>query len=87
MTYTVAKNNANTVQMYVNFTRKHVTEINSRDTVKNPMQMFKSNCTSLLVYVRKQRNMEVNLDNDLASFFEQKCGWTRPTSASSSTGT
>ena len=42
MTYTVPRNNTNMLQMYVNFTRKHVTEINSRDTVKNPMQMFKS---------------------------------------------
>ena len=83
MTYTVAKNNANTLQMYVNFTRKHATQINSRDTVKNPMHMFKGNCTSLFAYVCRQRNMEVDLDSDLASFFEQKCGWTRPTSASS----
>ncbi len=70
MTYTVARNNTNMLQMYVNFTRKHDTQINSRDTVKNPIQMFKSNCTSLFVYVCKQRNMEVDLDSDLASFFE-----------------
>lgn len=83
MTYTVAKNTANTLQMYVTFTRKHATHINSRDTVKNPMHMFKSDCTSLFAYVCRQRNMEVDLDGDLVSFFEQKCGWTRPTSASS----
>lgn len=83
MSYTVARNSANTLQMYVNFTRKHATQINSRDTVKNPMHMFKSNCTSLFAYVCRQRNIEMDLDNDLASFFEQKCGWTRPTSASS----
>ena len=70
MTYTVAKNNANTLQMYVNFTRKHATQINSRDTVKNPMHMFKGKCTSLFAYVCRQRNMEVDFDSDLASFFE-----------------
>jgi hypothetical protein len=83
MTYTVAKNNANTLKMYVNFTRKHATQINSRDTVKNPMQMFKGNCTSLFSYVCRQRNLELDFDNDLTSFFEQKCGWTSPTQASS----
>lgn len=83
MSYAVAKNNANTLQMYVNFTRKHATHINSRDTVKNPMHMFKSDSTSLFAHVCRQRSKEIDLDHDLVSFFEQKCGWSRPTSASS----
>lgn len=83
MTYTVAKKSANTLQMYVTFTRKHATQIHSRDTVKNPMQMFKGTSSSLFAYVCRQRNMEVDLGADLEAFFEQKCGWTSPSKASS----
>jgi hypothetical protein len=75
LTYRAANNSANTLKMYVAFTRKHATQVNSRDTVRNPMRMFSDTSTSLFSYTCKQRSKEMDLDDDLTSFFEQRCGW------------
>ena len=81
--YQVAPKTVSTLRTYTVFTRKYSTKISSRDTVQNPMDIFAVKSTSLFSHVCRQRNSEVLLDRDLASFLEQKCGWTNPLSVSS----
>jgi hypothetical protein len=83
LNYRVLKNATNTLQMYVTFTRKHSTQISSRDTVQNAMEMFPAKSGSLFSYLCNQRRAEVELDADLATFFKQKCGWVNADSARS----
>ena len=83
LTYTVVKKAQNTLQMYTVFTRKHSTEIHSRDTVQNAMEMFPNASTSLFSHLCKEQTVRVSLDADLQEFLQQKCGWTNATSASS----
>ena len=83
LNYRVLKNATNTLKMYITFTRKHSTQISSRDTVENTMQMFPDSSGSLFAHLCQQTHEKVVLDNDLAMFFKQKCGWVNAQSASS----
>ena len=83
LSYKVARKTVSTLKAYVAFTRKYSTQISSRDTVQNAMKIFADDSTSLFSHVCRQKSAEVRLEGDLASFLEQKCGWTNPTAASS----
>jgi hypothetical protein len=83
LNYRVLKNATNTLQTYITFTRKHSTQISSRDTVENAMQMFPAKSGSLFSHLCQLKHAEVGLDEDLAIFFRQKCGWVNADSACS----
>ena len=83
LNYNVVKKATNTLKMYTIFTRKHSTEIHSRDSVQNPMRMFAESSTSLFSHLCKEQVKAVSLDEDLQEFLQQKCGWTNARSASS----
>jgi len=81
LTYKVGK--ASTIALYTAFTRKHATNVNSRDNVKNEMQMFADGSTSLFAHLCRGRHETNGIDDELASFLRNKCGWTNAASASS----
>ena len=81
LTYKVGK--ASTIAAYNAFTRKHATNVNSRDNVKNEMEMFADGSTSLFAHLCRGRQEKSGIDDELASFLRNKCGWTNAASASS----
>lgn len=85
LTYLVAKGRAraNTIAAYIAFTRKHATHVNSRDNVKNEMEMFADTSTSLFAHMCRARQATGGVDEELGSFLQNKCGWTNARSASS----
>ena len=74
---------ANTIAAYIAFTRKHATHVNSRDNVKNDMEMFTDESSSLFAHLCRARQATAGVDEDLGAFLQNKCGWTNATSASS----
>jgi hypothetical protein len=81
LTYKVGK--GNTIAAYTSFTRKHATNVNSRDNVENKMEMFADGSTSLFAHICRGQQASAGIDNELASFLRNKCGWTNAASASS----
>lgn len=73
----------NTIPAYIAFTRRHATHVNSRDNVKNDMQMFPDTSTSLFAHLCRARQTSAGVDEELGLFLQNKCGWTNATSASS----
>lgn len=85
LTYNVAEGRAraNTIAAYIAFTRKHATHVNSRDNVKNEMEMFADTSTSLFACMCRAKQATGGVDEELGSFLQNKCGWTNARSASS----
>ncbi len=57
--------------------------MNNRDNVKNEMEMFAENSTSLFAHLCRARQETAGIDQELGAFLQNKCGWTNATSASS----
>ena len=83
LTYKVGK--ASTIETYNAFTRKHATNVNSRDNVKNEMEMFADGSTSLFAHLCRGRQEKSGIDDELTSFLRNKYGWTNAASADTTT--